>query len=223
MMFISALEEAFTSAKNSQIAAPMAAYMKNKFSFLGIKKPERAVLQKKIFNAYPLDSEESLCKLMLLLWDAPEREYHYAACDLAYRYKKLWSPKMLLVFEELIRRNSWWDTVDTLAAKLVGTLLTMYPELTGEMNRWIEDENLWIRRAALLFQLSYKKDTDEERLFAYCAKTAHEKDFFMRKAIGWVLRQHSKTRPQAVQQFILEHKKDLSALSIREGSKYLPN
>jgi 3-methyladenine DNA glycosylase AlkD len=91
------------------------------------------------------------------------------------------------------------------------------------MDRWIEDPYLWIRRAALLYQLRWKQETDEEKLFSYCQKTLHEKDFFIRKAIGWVLREYSKTNPKAVKKFISSHRNHLSNLSIREGSKYLDN
>jgi len=121
----------------------------------------------------------------------------------------------------MIRTNSWWDTVDTIAPNLVGHLVKTHHELTKLMDQWIEDPYLWIRRAALLHQLRWKEMTDEETLFRYCQKTMHEKDFFIRKAIGWVLREYSKTNPRSVKKFIAKYQSNLSPLSIREGSKYL--
>jgi len=220
MELIIHLSKSLEQAENSLIATPMAAYMKNRFPFLGIKKPRRALIQKESFTKYPLKSEDELIAALQLLWDKPEREYQYTACDLAYKYKKLWTPTMLPVFESLISTKSWWDTVDILASKMVGTLLAQCPELKNEMNRWIDDKNLWIRRTALIYQLSYKEATDKKRLFEYCTKTMHEKEFFIRKAIGWSLRQYSRTNPQAVKAFISEQKKLLSGLSYREAGKY---
>ena len=180
----------------------MAAYMKNKFPFHGIKKPQSALIQRDLFKKYPLQTEQELIQALELLWDKPEREYQYVACNLAYNYKKLWSPAILPIFESLIRTKSWWDTVDILASKMVGTLLLQYPELVPLMNNWIEDEYLWIKRTALIYQLSYKEATNEKRLFSYCTKTMHEQEFFIRKAIGWALRQYARTNPLAVKVFI---------------------
>jgi 3-methyladenine DNA glycosylase AlkD len=220
MELITRLSQEFTSAQDPILAIPMAAYMKNLFPYLGIKKPQRAVIQKELFKQHVIKTEKELIETLLLLWDKPEREYHYAACDLAQRYKKLWGPKILNTFELLIRTKSWWDTVDTLA-KMVGILLVKYPQLHETMDSWIEDEYLWIRRVALIYQLLYKEDTDKERLFAYCEKTMHEKDFFIRKALGWSLRQYAKTNPQDVSSFISKHRDKLSPLSFREASKSL--
>ncbi len=220
MEFIIHLSESLEQAGAPLIAAPMAAYMKNRFPFLGIKKPRRALIQKELFKTYPITLEYELIAALELLWDKPEREYQYTACDLAYTYKKLWTPTILPVFESLISAKSWWDTVDILASKMVGTLLAQYPELKNGMNRWIDDKNLWIRRTALIYQLSYKEATDKERLFEYCTKTLHEKEFFIKKAIGWSLRQYSRTNPQAVKAFISEQKELLSGLSYREAGKY---
>jgi 3-methyladenine DNA glycosylase AlkD len=128
---------------------------------------------------------------------------------------------MLEIFEYLIRTKSWWDTVDDIAANLVGPLLSDYPELIKVMDSWIQDENIWIRRTALIFQLKWKKQTDTNRLFTYCGQVMHERDFFIRKAIGWALRQYSKTDPVAVKQFIQDNQFKLSPLSIKEGGKYV--
>lgn len=221
MQLINQLSQAFNVEKDLHTALPMAAYMKYKFSFHGIKKPLRAVIQKKFFKDYPVTSEAELITLLELLWDKSEREYQYVACDLAYTYKKLWTPTIFAHFEKFIRTKSWWDTVDTLASKMVGTLINRYPELQNAMDSWIDDDNLWIRRTALIHQLRYKEKTDKERLFRYCLKTMDEQEFFIRKALGWSLRQYAKTNPEAVKDFITEHKEQLSPLSYKEAAKHL--
>ena len=162
-------------------------------------------------------------KILLGLWQKDYREFHYTALCFAQKHRKILTPEILPTLETLIRNKSWWDTVDTIAPNLVGHLVKTYPALSKIMDRWIEDPYLWIRRAALLHQLRWKDETDKEKLFSYCEKNLHEKDFFIRKAIGWALREYSKTDPKAVEKFIKLHESRLSNLSIREGSKYLDN
>ena len=123
MKLILELEAHFSQAQDPLIAPSMAAYMKNKFPFFGIKKPQRTAIQKQLFKKHSVQSEQELITTLELLWDKPEREYQYTACDLVYTYKKLWTPKILPVFESLIRTKSWWDTVDTHASKMIGSLL----------------------------------------------------------------------------------------------------
>jgi 3-methyladenine DNA glycosylase AlkD len=221
MNLIGELESIFKDYAHDQKARWQEAYMKNQFRFLGIPKPLRAKLEKEIFKLYPLSNHEELIEITKLLWHKSEREFQYAACELIYHHKKLWDLSTLNIFEYMIRTKSWWDTVDNIAARLVGTLVFNYPELIANIDQWICDENLWIRRSALLFQLRWKEQTDEQRLFSFCIKTMHEKDFFIRKAIGWVLREYSKTNPLSIRAFVDTHRNDLSTLSIREGSKYI--
>ncbi len=220
-MIIASLEQAFSKAKNPTIAQQQAAYMKHLFMFLGLPKPTRAALQKTIFSEHSITNAEDLKRIVRELWEKSEREFHYAAIDLALRHKKLWTHDFLALFEQMIRTHSWWDSVDAIAANMVGALVKKYPELVTKMDVWVTDHNLWIRRTALLFQLRWKKETDEQRLYKYCKALLHEKDFFIRKAIGWTLREYSKTHPTSVKAFIEEHKQLMSPLSIREGSKYL--
>ena len=216
------LEKLFTSAANPAVASKQSAYLRNLFPFFGIAKPERAVLEKEIFKKTKIENLSSLQKILLKLWEKDQREFHYAALTLAQRYRKIMTPAILPTLETMIRNQSWWDTVDTIAPNLIGYLVKTYPELTPVMDRWIEDSYLWIRRAALLHQLRWKQETDEKKLFTFCAKICHEKEFFIQKAIGWVLREYSKTNPKAVGKFISQHRGRLSSLSMREGSRCLP-
>ena len=135
------------------------------------------------------------------------------------------APQSLGLLEHCIRHKSWWDTVDGLASKLVGCVVGANAELLPVMEAWNRDPDLWIRRASLLYQLKYKPpQLDLQRQFCYVRNLMGEEDFFIRKAIGWVLREHSKIdQPtcDAVKEFITAHQSQLSSLSIREGSKYL--
>lgn len=215
------LEKLFKSAANPTVAAEQSAYLRNLFPFFGIAKPDRAILEKEIFKKTKIEDLASLQKTLLKLWEKDRREFHYAALTLAQKYRKLMTPEILPTLEIMIRNQSWWDTVDTIAPNLIGYLVQTYPELTHIMDRWIEDSYLWIRRAALLHQLRWKQATDEKKLFAFCQKTCHEKEFFIQKAIGWVLREYSKTDPKAVKKFISQHRERLSNLSVREASRHM--
>ncbi|MCK4934096.1 MAG: DNA alkylation repair protein [Simkaniaceae bacterium] len=219
--FVKSIETAFRNNADKSIATKQSAYLKNHFPFLGLMQPVRKALQREVFQKFPLDSEEDLKRILFDLWQKEEREFQYAACDLAIKYSKLCSPNMLGTFEKMIREKSWWDTVDTVASNLIGELLKENPLLKPKMHLWVYDPHLWIRRSALLFQLKFKEKTDEKRLFDYCESLMHEKEFFIQKAIGWVLREYSKTAPLKVGNFISENKLKLSNLSIKEGSKYL--
>jgi 3-methyladenine DNA glycosylase AlkD len=198
------------------------AYMRHQYEFFGIWQPHRAQLQKTIFNNYPITSMQELDTIVKKLWLEEKRECHYAAIDLLQGYKKLWNQNTLTLLEYCIINNSWWDTIDDIASNCVGTLCAQYPELIPVMDIWIESENMWLRRTALIFQLKYKTKTDTKRLFAYCTKRMHEKEFFIRKAIGWALREYSKTNPTAVAHFVAHNSTTLSPLSKREACKYLP-
>jgi 3-methyladenine DNA glycosylase AlkD len=215
------LETSFKTASDASIAAKQSAYMRNLFPFLGVQKPLKDQLQRPIFKEHCPTHEKELINTLKILWDQEAREYQYSACDLAIYAKKLWTPAIFATFEKMIRQKSWWDTVDDIAANLIGKLLLKHPELVTTMDDWIQDECLWIRRTALIYQLTWKQETDAGRLLRYCETTMHEKDFFIRKAIGWALRQYSKTQPQVVKKFIQKNRSSLSPLSIREGSKYL--
>lgn len=214
------LKDTFIQHKNPTLALKQSAYMRNQFSFLGISKPELAFLEKAIVKKYLLLDEHQLVAIIHELWQLEEREFHYTALNLAQRYKKLFSPGSFNTFEYLIRTKSWWDTVDTLAIHTIGNLVSTHYSLINIMDNWIQDPCLWIQRSALIFQVRWKLRTDEERLFRYCEYSASDNDFFIRKAIGWALREYSKTNSTAVKEFITKNKHILHSLSIREGLKY---
>ncbi len=220
-MLVKELEKAFLHHADEAHAQRQTAYMRHLFPFLGLTAPKRTALQKPLYKRYPVQDERRLNQAIRELWNKEAREFQYAALDFSAHSQGLASVQMLEVYQEMIQTKSWWDTVDDIAANLVGSLVSDHPKLLRVMDRWIRDDNLWIRRTALIFQLKWKKKTDTDRLFAYCRQTMDDPDFFIRKAIGWALREYSKTDPAAVKQFIQKNQHQLSPLSIREGSKYV--
>jgi 3-methyladenine DNA glycosylase AlkD len=131
------------------------------------------------------------------------------------------SEEFITTARYLIVTRSWWDTVDALAAHLVGSLVRRHPGLVSTMDEWIDDDNLWVIRTALLHQLTYREATDHVRLFDYCLRQAHHRDFFIRKAIGWALRSYARTAPDDVRRFVGRHEPVLAPLSVREALKHL--
>lgn len=200
---------------------PMAAYMKNHFVFLGVKVPAQRAATKDFIAAGRDATNEEILGVAADLWAQPEREFQHIGCILLRRWAGGFEPDAIDDVEQLIMSKSWWDTVDPLASRTVGTMVTKHPDLVTVMDQWIEDENLWLNRSALIHQLFYKEATDVDRLFAYVERHASHKDFFIRKAIGWALRQHGHTDPEAVRAFVVAHDAELSGLSKREALKHI--
>ncbi len=211
------LEDAADSAK----AEPMAAYMKDRFDFLGVPSPIRKVLQRPVINAVKHATEAELLEFAELCWDEPEREFQYIACDALRRGSTKLSPTALPKLRNLIETKPWWDTVDTLASNTIGPLVANHAELSKDMDNWILSDHIWVARTAILHQLKYKQNTDADRLFSYCATQAISTEFFIRKALGWALREYAKTNPQAVQSFVGDNVATLSGLTRREALKNL--
>jgi len=148
-----------------------------------------------------------------------------AHCAIAYarQHPQFITPSALPLYERMIREGAWWDFVDEIAVNLVGAVLGNFRAKTRPIiERWIDDPDMWIRRTALLSHLKHKNDTDAAQLFDHCIRRAHEREFFIRKAIGWALREYSKTAPRAVRAFLKKNRQRLSRLSYDEGSKRLP-
>jgi 3-methyladenine DNA glycosylase AlkD len=204
-------------------AREMAAYMKTDMPFYGVSAPMRDEIMREALRRHPIASINDLERVASSFWSLPHREEKAIATRLLHVRKKWISLDLLPLYERMIREGAWWDLVDEIATHVMGALWLAHPEIIAPlMDRWIEDEDLWIRRTAIIGQLKNKKRTDETRLFAYCRRCAPETDFFIRKAIGWALREYSKTSPDAVSDFIDSDGDRLSPLSLREAKKYLP-
>lgn len=219
---VDGLAKVFEESGKPLRAAGQKKYLRNQFECFGLTSGERRALQKEIVKKYPITEYQELVDTTHEMWMKEERDFHHAAMELWGTYEKMWTVDTLEEFRRCITTKSWWDTVDHLASNCVGKLITTHPELQKEMNSWIVDENLWIRRTAIIHQLKYKEKTNEQMLFDFCVKTCKETDFFIRKAIGWALRQYSKSSPDSVKEFVIKNKSKLSPLSIKEASKYLP-
>ncbi|HZN16837.1 MAG TPA: DNA alkylation repair protein [Micromonosporaceae bacterium] len=215
------LTAVYGGAADPARAGPMQAYMRDQFPFLGIPSPLRKSLARQVVAGLPRPAEADLRAVALGCWALPEREYQYFACGLLRRHARACSAGFLATARHLLVHRSWWDTVDTLAAHLVGPLVAAHPALVPALDAWAVDDNRWLVRAALLHQLTYREATDPVRLFRYCTAQAGHPDFFVRKAIGWALREYAKTAPAAVRSYVHAHESRLSPLSVREALKRL--
>ena len=203
---------------NPDDAVAMKAYMKNKFDFLGVKTPAR----RKLAKAYFKQQIDSVIDWDFIneAWNNPYRELQYAALDYLEIRKKFLTPSDLPRLKKLAQTKSWWDTIDCLD-RLVGSIIARFPETKEIILSWSCDENFWLRRLAIDHQLLRKEETDTELLEKILVNNLDQTEFFINKAIGWALRDYSKTNSDWVRDFIQRHREEMAALSIREGSKYL--
>ncbi|MBD8067885.1 DNA alkylation repair protein [Bacillus sp. PS06] len=220
MKILHSLTFLFEANRNEENAIAMQKYMKDHFPFLGIKTPLRREIMKVFYSDTEILHQDFLPEFIELLWKKQEREFQYAALDYMNKSLKKINKNHLALLEQLITTKSWWDTVDAIAPHPVGKIAKESPEIIDQtIEGWATNDYLWLRRAAILYQLRYKEETDENRLYRYIILNADSKEFFIQKAIGWALREYSKTNPDSVKKFIEGNK--LSKLSIREGSKYI--
>lgn len=216
------VRERFSALADARKAREMAAYMKTEMPFYGIPKPDRVPVYREIKKRFPVGNQREYKAAVLSLWSQPHREEKYAAVFIAQAWPRFIAPGMLPLYRRLIVEGAWWDFVDDVAIRLVGMVMLDHRESTsGVMDRWMNDSNMWIRRSAIICQIKHKDQTDERRLFDYCRRRMHGKEFFIRKAIGWSLRAYAYTNPRAVNRFLREHRANLSGLSFREAAKHL--
>lgn len=221
-LLLQPIEAALRAQADTQQAVPMQAYMLGQFEFLGIRAgPRRDAL--KGLMAFP-GTADALLALAEALWCLPEREFRYAAVDLLAKHHKRLDVGALPRLLKLVQTDAWWDTVDGLAGVVGDILLRARPEqpdVQRHMDDALSHPSLWVRRVAMLHQLGWRAQTDQQRLFSYALTLAPEKDFFIRKAIGWALRDHARSQPDAVRDFLDRHAERLSGLTRREAAKHL--
>lgn len=220
MQILHALESAFKKASVPENIHPMEKYMKFHFHYYGIKSPNRRAIFKEILKIHGLTPKENYKTEVLAMMHHPKREMNYSAIDLALSYQKKYSsPSDIAYISELLDTNAWWDTVDLIAVHLLGNHLEKYPEqIESTLDKFMTSDKMWRHRSCLLFQLKYKTKTDANLLFALCDYYKHEKEFFIRKAIGWALREYARTNPKAVYEYV--DRNELSKLSSREATKH---
>jgi len=209
------------AARDPARAVAMRAYMRDQFDYFGVPAPALRALERAALAGLPAPGDDDLRAVALACWERPEREFQYVACDYLRTHVAVPGPPFLQVIRALITAKSWWDTIDPLATRVVGGLVRRHPALVADMDAWSVDDDKWLVRTAILHQMHYAEATDADRLFGYCTRQAGHRDFFVRKAIGWALRQYAYTDPEAVRRYVTSNSDHLSPLSVREASKHL--
>lgn len=220
MNYFEPLKTEFGNAADPVLAVGMKNYMRSKFEYYGIKAPVRDSIIASFLKGNPAKSIENHAQAICYCWEQPQREWQYTGMLIFSKFAAKADDRYLEIAEYMIIKKSWWDTVDFIASNIVGAYLKKNPgQIETWINRWMNSENMWLQRVCLLFQLKYGSNTDTELLFSLCKQLAGHQDFFIRKAIGWALRQYSKTNPAEVITFVNSHK--LSPLSVKEAMKVI--
>ena len=214
------LAELFQAKANPSQAQKMSAYMREQFAFYGIPAPLRKELLKKARSLVGLLSKEELFDFVANCWKADQREMQYAAMAEIDRRRKWLSIEDIPFFIDLVTTKSWWDTVDWIAPTAIGLTLIDQPELLSQYaSEWIESDNIWLQRTAIISQLKFKEQVISELLFDLIDRRSTSKEFFIQKAGGWALRQHSKLFPEQVESFLKG--REFSRVTMREATKFL--
>lgn len=198
----------------------MARYMKTDMSFYGVQKPGRTPIVRELIRHWQPGTRSEYIALVERLWALPHREEKYLALGVARGHDRFVTVSSVHLYRRLIVEGAWWDLVDEVATKLAGqVLLRQREQMTPTILTWLDHRHLWLRRSAIISQIGHKDRTDTELLFHCCASRAHETDFFIRKAIGWALRDHAWTAPDSVARFVADNSATLSGLSKRQATK----
>jgi 3-methyladenine DNA glycosylase AlkD len=217
-----AIRRSLREQRNPERAIEQQKYMKSSMPYAGLGMPALRAITKAAVKAGPIDEPAEWREAILTLWrEAKVREERYAAIELLRYdpYARKWLlPDCICIMREFIVTGAWWDYVDAIATSSLGSLLRSFPDqMKPLMQEWATDDDVWIRRSAILAQLKLKEATDEALLVHAIEHSWQDPDFFARKAIGWALREYSKTRPDFVASYIRENEAFLSPLSVREG------
>ncbi len=218
-----AIEERLRRLADPERALPMQAYLLNQFVFLGLPAPTRRSAVKDLVSHPARDAGAALATAEEL-WRLPEREFRYVAIDVLRHHQRHLRPAHLPAIKRLLLTDPWWETVDGLAA-VVGAIMRdesrNEPGARSAMDDWVVDSSMWVRRVAMLHQLGWRLDTDQRRLEAYSLSLASDGDFFIRKAIGWALRDYARWNPEFVRNFVAGNRDRLSSLTVREACRKL--
>lgn len=217
-MYTEQLWEHLKKQENKVDAEPMKKYMRDQFDFFGLRSPILKEAVKNFIRENGLPASNELSSFIKEAWAKPEREMQYAALTVADKLKKQMTKEDIQWIEYIIVNKSWWDTIDHIAKNVAGYYFMRFPEeIIPVTERWIASENIWLMRSAILFQLGYKEKTDKELLAYIIKETKYEQDFFIRKGIGWALREYAKVNKDWVWDFV--HNEELSPLSYKEAIK----
>ena len=213
------LYEEMIQHKNEEQAQKMSKYMLNKFEYIGIKTPERRKIFKNFFKEYK-NEEKIDWEFVNKCWENKYREFQYVAADYLKNMKDKLTRDDIPKLKQLILKKSWWDTIDNLDMT-IGTLALKDSNVNKILLEWSLDENIWLKRIAIDHQLLRKEKTNTELLEKILKNNLGQTEFFINKAIGWALRDYSKTNPEWVKNFIEKNRENMAKLSIKEASKYL--
>lgn len=211
----------FEKNKNLEYSQKQKKYLRDKFEFLGISKEIRSKLEKEYILSLNNKSAADLIKEITLLHNCEFREYMYTGQSIALKYFKKLEYKHIKKMMQLTLINSWWENTDGYNAIIKRWLSINQEYLVHFISDYYKSTNIWIRRESIICQLGFKEKTNFDELKRVILYNIKDKEFFIQKAIGWSLRDYSKTNPQLVLEFITKHKDSLSRLAIREGSKYI--
>ena len=210
------------TASDPETATAMAAYMKSSMPFYGVTSPERRKIMKELVVAHPVETNDDYRSDVASLWSGSHREEKYLAIRWARRHRQFIAVENIDLYQRMIIEGAWWDFVDEIAANLVGELVRTEPvAMQSMLEVWLDGADVWLRRSVIISQLKSKDVTNTDLLFEACRRNLADPEFFIRKAIGWALREHSKTDKHSVLEFVEKHRDSMSGLSLREASKYL--
>jgi len=217
---VSELKTTFSNRSNKEQALWMKGYLRDQYDFYGVKAPERKALAKQVISKTGIPTYKELFEVVQELWEAPEREMQYVAMELCVKYKRHYNESFESLIEFMITNKSWWDTVDYIAATLTGNYLKKYPErILPIFKDWSFSDDFWLVRTSIIFQLKYKDKVDTDLLEDVIQRHAHSNEFFIQKAIGWMLRHYSRTNPKWVLELVA--KQELKPLSKREAIRLI--
>lgn len=203
-------------------ALAMAAYMNSAMPYLGVAMPQVRKITATAAKSFPFQDADELRTTAQELWRGAQfREERYAAAALTGLKLAKGKLSFLPFYCEIVSTGAWWDHVDDIAHRISELLLAHPGQMKPQIRRWSKDSNRWFRRLALISQLQAKENTDLALLVYVINADLVDQEFFVRKAIGWALRDYAKTDPEWVQQFVRTHQAELSPLSRREALKHL--
>jgi len=217
--FLREVRAALRPLKDAERAAAMRAYMRDRFEYLGVGTPERRAAVAALMRGFKPATAKELRENATRLWSLREREYQYVAVDLLARYQAVLSFDDLSWLLGLVQEKSWWDTVDALLKAIGPVVRRTGAKGARAMDRAVKHGDFWVRRIAMLHQLGLRGECDTERLFHYAELLAAEKEFFIRKAIGWALRDYAWHDWRAVEKFLSSSEAEFSGLTVREARK----
>ena len=222
-MNIKTVINSFELASNKKNAEAMKAYMKGLFEYFGIKSADRRSISKSYIKEVQTLEKDAVKELVLELYQKPQRELHYVALEICIPYfKKHQEINDIEIFEVLAQQNQWWDSIDVIAPKLMANYFLVFPEKRDYyIDKWLKSGDKWLIRCALLFQLKYKTKTDLALLFDTILRIPPTKEFFINKAIGWMLRENTRLFPEAIIDFVRDNESILSNLSKKEALRLL--